>query len=76
MIKQIHVDECDSTQDLLKEQLNKESSEETILISCENQTSGRGRGENVWKAMPGTLCFSLNIQPHAVMSFTDRKSVV
>ena len=70
MIKQTHVNECDSTQDLLKEQLNKESPAETILISCEYQTSGRGRGDNLWKAMPGTLCFSLNIQPHAVMSFT------
>jgi BirA family transcriptional regulator, biotin operon repressor / biotin---[acetyl-CoA-carboxylase] ligase len=69
MIKHVHVIDCDSTQDLLKEQLNQTPSE-SILVSCENQNSGRGRGENIWKAMPGTLCFSINIKPHAVMSYT------
>lgn len=70
MIRQIHVNECNSTQDILKEQLNQSHNEEQILVSCEYQNSGRGRGENIWKAMPGTLCFSLNIKPHPVMSFT------
>lgn len=69
MIRHVHVNECDSTQDLLKEQLNQNTSE-TVLVSCENQISGRGRGENKWKSMPGTVCLSLNIQPHIVMSFT------
>lgn len=70
MIKQIHLIECNSTQDILKEQLSLGPSGESILISCENQTEGRGRGDNKWSAMPGTLCFSLNIKPHSVMSFT------
>ncbi len=70
MIKQIHVNECNSTQDLLKEQLSTANSSECILVSCENQTFGRGRGENKWQALPGTLCFSINIKPHLVMSFT------
>lgn len=70
MIKHTHVNECDSTQDVLKEQLNNHSHEETILVSCENQISGRGRGENKWTSMPGTLCVSMNIHPHAVMSLT------
>lgn len=70
MIKQIHLIECNSTQDILKEQLSLTSSNESILVSCENQIQGRGRGENKWSAMPGTLCFSLNIKPHSVMSFT------
>lgn len=70
MIKQIHVIECNSTQDLLKEQLSESSSSDYILVSCENQTSGRGRGEKIWQALPGTVCFSLNIKPHIVMSFT------
>lgn len=69
MIRHVHVNECDSTQDMLKEQLKQDSSS-SILISCENQISGRGRGDNQWKSMPGTLCFSLNIKPHAVMSYT------
>lgn len=70
MIKHVHVSECDSTQDLLKEQLNNQTGEGVILVSCETQLSGRGRGENKWKAMPGTLCLSLNIKPHPVMSYT------
>jgi BirA family biotin operon repressor/biotin-[acetyl-CoA-carboxylase] ligase len=69
MIRHVHVNDCDSTQDLLKEQLNQNTSE-SVLVSCENQISGRGRGENVWKAMPGSLCLSLNIKPHVVMSYT------
>lgn len=69
MIRHVHVNECDSTQDLLKEQLNQNTSE-TLIVSCENQISGRGRGENKWKSMPGTICLSLNIKPHVAMSFT------
>ncbi len=69
MIKQIHVNSCDSTQDLLKEQL-KDHGSETILVSCENQLKGRGRGDKVWSALPGTLCFSLNLPPHVAPSFT------
>lgn len=69
MIKQIHFSECHSTQDVLKEQLTLSSSE-TLLVSCENQTSGRGRGENLWHSLPSSLCFSLQITPNPVMSFT------
>ena len=69
MIKHIHVIECDSTQDLVKEQLELRV-DSPVLVSCENQTAGRGRGENKWQALPGTLCFSMNIAPHKVMSYT------
>jgi biotin-[acetyl-CoA-carboxylase] ligase BirA-like protein len=70
MIKHVHVIECDSTQDLVKEQLNNHPGFDHILVSCENQISGRGRGENKWTAMPGTLCLSLSIKPHVEMSYT------
>lgn len=70
MIRQLHLDECDSTQDVLKEQLTGAPLEAQILVSCENQIAGRGRGENKWVSMPGTLCFSFNLTPHPVMSFT------
>lgn len=69
MIRHIHVNECDSTQDLLKEQL-KHNDQGQVLVSCENQKSGRGRGDHKWQAMPGTLCLSLNVRPHIVMSYT------
>jgi BirA family biotin operon repressor/biotin-[acetyl-CoA-carboxylase] ligase len=70
MIKHIHLEQCHSTQDVLKEQFNSDDEIETILVSCENQISGRGRGENNWNCMRGTLCFSINIPPHPLMSFT------
>jgi BirA family transcriptional regulator, biotin operon repressor / biotin---[acetyl-CoA-carboxylase] ligase len=70
MIRQIHLTDCDSTQDVLKEQLHSSSGGDTLLVSCENQTSGRGRGENTWKSMPGTLCFSMNLGPHQILSYT------
>lgn len=70
MIRHIHVNECDSTQDILKEQLSNQDGATQILVSCENQVQGRGRGSNLWKAMPGTVCFSTNLAPHPELSFT------
>jgi biotin-[acetyl-CoA-carboxylase] ligase BirA-like protein len=70
MIKQIHLIDCDSTQDILKEQLADNPFDLPLLVSCENQHLGRGRGKNLWKMMPGTLCFSLNVSPHIEPSFT------
>lgn len=69
MVKYIHVDRCDSTQDLLKEQLTLEPEAEWT-ISCEHQIQGKGRGSNVWLDTPGTLCFSMSIAPHPKPSFT------
>ncbi|HXH74370.1 MAG TPA: biotin--[acetyl-CoA-carboxylase] ligase [Bacteriovoracaceae bacterium] len=70
MIKHIHVKECDSTQDLLKEQLGLFKDANEILVSCDNQLKGRGRGIHNWEALPGSLCFSLTVQPHPIPSFT------
>lgn len=70
MIKQIHVNSCDSTQDILKEQLMDHEGSGPILVSCEKQVKGRGRGEKEWASMPGSLCFSLSIKPHVEPSFT------
>ena len=69
MIKHIHVDKCDSTQEVLKEQLIYES-ETSFIISCEQQLMGRGRGSNVWQDSIGTICLSMNIKAHNVVSFT------
>lgn len=68
MIRQIHLDACESTQDLIKEQTPEGS--ETILVSTNSQQNGRGRGSNTWVETPGTICFSLSIEPHRVLSFT------
>ncbi len=68
-MRQIHLNQCYSTQDALKEQLMCADSE-TILVSCNDQIAGRGRGENKWFSLPGSLCFSLNLSPHPTISFT------
>lgn len=68
MIKQIHVDACDSTQDLLKEQTDRGN--ETLLVSTNKQVRGRGRGTKQWEDLPGSLCFSLTIEPHKILSMT------
>jgi BirA family biotin operon repressor/biotin-[acetyl-CoA-carboxylase] ligase len=70
MIKHVHLNECDSTQNVIKEQLNGRDTAHQLLISCENQSSGRGRGENTWQTMAGTLSFSLTLTPHKIPSFT------
>lgn len=68
MIRQIHVDVCDSTQDLIKEQTSRGT--ETILVSTNKQLKGRGRGTNSWEEIPGSLCFSLTVEPHQILSMT------
>lgn len=69
MEKFIHVDRCDSTQDLLKEQLKEQKGVE-LTVSCEFQAHGHGRAERQWEDTPGTICFSMNILPHQTPSFT------
>lgn len=70
MIRHIHVRECDTTQDLIKEQLSLSKSDEKLLVSCDVQNAGRGRNTNQWLSLPGTLCFSMTIEPHSEMSYT------
>lgn len=68
-MKHLHLDSCDSTQDVLKEQLATNQGEE-ILVSCHFQGHGRGRGENAWISAEGTLCLSFTLAPHSIVSFT------
>lgn len=68
-MRQIHLGECHSTQDVLKEQLHRDPSEEW-LVSCDTQTHGRGRGDHRWTTLPSTLCFSMNLKGHVAPSFT------
>lgn len=70
MIQHIHLNSCDSTQEVLKEQLKQSGNLSSYLITCDEQTNGRGRGANSWINLPGTLCFSFNLEPHKILSFT------
>lgn len=69
MKKYIFVDACESTQDLLKEQLMHETVNE-LTVGCEQQTKGHGRGNNTWVDSPGTLCFSMTVTAHEKVTFT------
>lgn len=69
MVKFIHLDECHSTQDVVKEQLSIDDSQ-TYIVSCENQTNGHGRNQKVWNDSTGTVCFSFNLAPHIITSFS------
>ena len=66
----IHLTDVDSTQDVLKEQLSLSPAGESVLVSCENQVKGRGRGDHVWSPMPGSIYLSLSMPSHPVPSFT------
>ena len=70
MKKFIHVDRCDSTQELLKEQLALDHDCEDLTVSCEHQLNGFGRGSNTWTDSPGTICFSMTIIPNKKITFT------
>jgi BirA family transcriptional regulator, biotin operon repressor / biotin---[acetyl-CoA-carboxylase] ligase len=70
MIKQIHLNECDSTQEVLKEQISHESLDEHTLVSCERQRAGRGRQDRSWISMDGTLCLSLRLSATPVASLS------
>ena len=65
----IFVDSCESTQDLLKEQLKQNNFNE-LIVGCERQTNGRGRGDHIWQDMPGTICFSMTVAPSEIVTLT------
>jgi BirA family transcriptional regulator, biotin operon repressor / biotin---[acetyl-CoA-carboxylase] ligase len=69
MIKQIHLKQCNSTQDILKEQLTNDP-REGVLVSTDQQLQGRGRGTNSWQSLPGSLCFSLSLKSHPTTSLS------
>jgi biotin-[acetyl-CoA-carboxylase] ligase BirA-like protein len=70
MIKHVHLAECDSTQELAKEQLTSLGDQDEILVSCDKQLKGRGRGNNLWYSLPGSLCFSMTFAPNPTASLT------
>lgn len=70
----IHVDECESTNDLMREQAHQESDAEPsaysgetepLLVGCtEYQTKGRGQGTNTWESERGkNLLFTIMCRP-------------
>lgn len=68
-MKHIHLNDCDSTQDYLKEQL-KQGETSDVLISCENQIQGYGRSQKKWDNLSQSLFFSFTLLPHEKVTWT------
>ncbi|MCT4642221.1 MAG: biotin--[acetyl-CoA-carboxylase] ligase [Bacteriovoracaceae bacterium] len=66
-MKHIHLKSCESTQN----ELSNRFSNDHILISTENQTSGRGRGTNKWDVFSGSLCFSFSIKASQIKTLSS-----
>lgn len=75
MKKFIHLKSCDSTQEVLKEQLSLNPTDD-FIISCDLQLKGHGRGDHNWIDTPGTVCFSMSIQAFKIPSFTAMEIAV
>ena len=68
-----HFNTIGSTQIYLKdhlEELQKQSGEENLLISCSEQTEGIGRRGNSWDSYPNSLAMSFTFKPHATATLT------
>lgn len=71
-IKQIHLNQCNSTQEYLKIHLDNLLLEApNIIISCDDQTGGKGRSGNFWHTYDHNLSFSFNLKPNLVPSLTS-----
>ena len=63
-MKHIKLSVCDSTQDELKAH-----PEDRVLVSTENQSKGRGRGDHFWEHAKGSLAFSFSCAPHPELTW-------
>jgi BirA family biotin operon repressor/biotin-[acetyl-CoA-carboxylase] ligase len=62
--KIIRLDSINSTNSFLSENLNNPNFFEGIVVVADNQTQGRGQGQNLWHSNSGdNLLFSVLIQP-------------
>lgn len=66
-MKHIHVKSCGSTFEVLKENYDYEN----ILVSCDEQIQGRGRGSNSWDFFSESIAMSLNLIPSEVLTLTS-----
>jgi BirA family biotin operon repressor/biotin-[acetyl-CoA-carboxylase] ligase len=59
------LDELESTNDLARSMLHRDSYPLPLAIWARRQTSGRGRGGNLWWSDDGSLTFSIALDPAA-----------
>lgn len=61
----IHRNVVDSTNNLARSLLEQGGVELPLLVRADRQTAGRGRGSHTWWSGPGSLIFSLGLDPAA-----------
>jgi len=66
----IHLDQCASTQEYLKNYLEEGSFQE-VIISCSEQTDGKGRQGKSWIQGSHSLAFSFSLKPNPIVSLTS-----
>lgn len=77
MLRHIHLESCDSTQDELERRLEGTASPvENMLVSTSRQLQGRGRHDRVWEHVPGSLAFSFSCVPHPSLSWQSLEVAV
>lgn len=76
MLKQLHLDQCDSTQDELERHLEGLAPKDFLLVSTDQQLQGRGRGAHTWDHQAGALAFSFSCPPHPVLTWQSLEVAV
>lgn len=64
-LKRIHLDETDSTNNVCFEELNK--GHESIIITADKQTEGRGRNNKKWFSPEGNIYFSFGFNTNNIV---------
>lgn len=64
-----HLDKISSTQSYLTENINELS--HPTLISCDQQTKGKGQYDRIWHSFDGTVCFSFTWEAASITSLTS-----
>ncbi len=70
-IEHLHFEKCESTQTILKDELNLRDSIPNLLVSSGSQSKGRGRSDNKWDSIENSIAMSFVIEPNSVLTLTS-----
>ncbi len=77
MLRHVHLESCDSTQDELERRLEAGlPPADDLIVSTGNQRQGRGRHDRTWEFLPGSLAFSFTVRPHPRLSWQSLEVAV
>jgi len=70
VFKKIHLKEIPSTQQYMKEFFQQTKNLESLIVTTDKQTRGKGRGDHTWVDGKNNLAFTFSLKPHSVISLT------